>query len=305
MSQKNYSINDELSQLSDNSYYSKNTFFYFLNVNNKEDFNKHKILTKVDNNDLELIDYNIDDNKYIKKRKKYFDVQNKTQTKPTTLTDRKKKIKTVKEKERKRMGRKPKNSTEEGIHTKYHWDNIMRRIKGIILNLLYEFINKKIIKNLHLSKYKIKRNTLKKINQKQSFKTNIDFNKEFLSKTLKDIFSDNISTKYTYDEKHNEIIINKCLKAKDNEAREYFEKLFSLSFLDCLKYFRKDENLDEKMNLLKEMETYDEYKKNKKNKKNFLNDVDCMGTFEHYMKNFESFIMRKEEKIQKRNKKKN
>ena len=59
------------------------------------------------------------------------------------------------------------------------------------------------------------------------------------------------------------------------------------------------------MNLLKEMETYDEYKKNKKNKKNFLNDVDYMGTFEHYMKNFESEIMRKEERIQKRNKKKN
>lgn len=305
MSQKNFSINDELSQLSNNSYYSINTFYYFLNVNNKEEFNKNNILTKVDNNDLDLIDYNIDDNRYIKKRKKYFDVQNKAQTKPTTLTERKKKIKTEKEKAHKRMGRKPKNSTEVGIHTKYNWDNIIRRIKGIILNILYEFINKKIIKNLHLSKNKIKRNTLKKINQDQSFKTNIDFNKNFLSKTLKDIFSDNISTKYNYDEKYNEIIINKCLKAKDNEAREYFEKLFSLSFLDCLKYFRKDENLDEKMNLLKEMETYDEYKKNKKNKKNFLNDADYMRTFEHYMNNFESVIMRKEERIQKRNKKKN
>ena len=59
------------------------------------------------------------------------------------------------------------------------------------------------------------------------------------------------------------------------------------------------------MNLLKEMETYDEYKKNKKNKKNFLNDADYMRTFEHYMNNFESVIMRKEERIQKRNKKKN
>ena len=299
MSQKNFSINDELSQLSNNSFYSINTFSHFLNVNNKEDFNNHKILTKVDNNDLELIDYNIDDNRYIKKRKKYFHVQNKTQTKPTTLTKRKKKPKQEKEKIQKKMGRKPKNSTEEGIHTKSHWDNIMRKIKGIILNYLYKFINKKIIKKLHLSKYKIKRNTLKKINQEQSVKTNIDFNKEFLSKTLKDIFSDNISTKYIYAEKHNENIINKCLKAKDNEAREYFEKLFSLNFLDCLKYFRKDENLDEKMNLLKEMETYDEYKKN------FSNDADYKRNFEYYMKNYESTIMRKEEWIQKRNKIKN
>ena len=89
------------------------------------------------------------------------------------------------------------------------------------------------------------------------------------------------------------------MKAKDNEAREYFEKLFSLNFLDCLKYFRKDENLDEKMNLLKEMETYDEYKKN------FSNDADYKRNFEYYMKNYESTIMRKEEWIQKRNKIKN
>ena len=65
-----------------------------------------------------------------------------------------------------------------------------------------------------------------------------DYNKEFLNKTLKEIFSDNITTKYsTYPLTHNKIVINNLLNEKDEEKRKVFKRLFNLTFLDCLNHF--------------------------------------------------------------------
>ena len=59
--------------------------------------------------------------------------------------------------------------------------------------------------------------------------------------TLKDIFSENISTRYAYFENHNKVIVEKCLEIKDKSKKEYFEKLFDLNFkfFGLLKIFKK------------------------------------------------------------------
>ena len=70
--------------------------------------------------------------------------------------------------------------------------------------------------------------------------------RKFLQKTLKDIFSVNISTKYTsFLSNHNEIVIKRILNDKDVDKREKFQKIFNLTFSDCLKLFLGKNNFEE------------------------------------------------------------
>ena len=63
---------------------------------------------------------------------------------------------------------------------------------------------------------------------------------------MSEIFSVGISKKYTsFLSNHNEIIIKRILNDKDEDKRKKFEKLFSLTFLGCLKKFVGENNFDE------------------------------------------------------------
>ena len=81
--------------------------------------------------------------------------------------------------------------------------------------------------------------------------------RKFINKTFKEIFSVEISKKYTsFLSNHNEVVINKILKDNDDDKRKKFEKLFSLTFIDCLKRFNGE-------NIFEEFEgfpTFDEIK---------------------------------------------
>jgi len=79
------------------------------------------------------------------------------------------------------------------------------------------------------------------INQEQKKNTSVKFNKEFLSKTLKDIFSVNLSRRITnYPPEHNKNLIDELINDENEERSYYFKELFNISFYDCLKYFRGD-----------------------------------------------------------------
>ena len=119
-----------------------------------------------------------------------------------------------------------------GDHNKYSDDNIRRKFKHLVL----------------------KNNT---INQRQISNATIDFNKKFLHKKLKDIFSDDISTRYTnFLPEHNKILINSLMNDQDEEKREYFNGLFNLSFMNCLEHFRGSADF----HYLEGMATFDEVK---------------------------------------------
>ena len=63
---------------------------------------------------------------------------------------------------------------------------------------------------------------------------------------MNEIFSFGISKKYTsFLSNHNEIVIKRILNDKDEDKRKKFEKLFSLTFIDCLKKFVGENNFDE------------------------------------------------------------
>ena len=145
--------------------------------------------------------------------------------------------------EKKLLGRKKKNSDECGVHNKFSDDNLSRKCKHIILDSVYNFIN---IKLKEIYNDKKDKKELLKLNQGQIVSSKVIYNLEFLNKKLKDIFSDNISTKYTkYEPEHNKNLINFLLNEEDIEKRLYFQRLFNLRFFDCLKHFRGDTYIKE------------------------------------------------------------
>ena len=97
-----------------------------------------------------------------------------------------------------RLGRKRKDDNTIGEHNKFSDDNLRRKCKYIILSSLMEFINAKIksIYNGDIGNYIYKKELLT-LNKNQISDASIDFNKNFLNRTLGDIFSDTINSRFT------------------------------------------------------------------------------------------------------------
>ena len=153
--------------------------------------------------------------------------------------------KKTKNKGRKKLGQKTereKNEKEE--HNKYSYDNSIRKIKKICINLILYFINSKlfVIYNGNIGNGKNKKK-LFLLNHEQIKNAIIEFNKNFLNKTLEEIFSENLSNRIkNYNIDHNRILIEILKNEEDEEKKEYFTNLFGLTFLDCLKYIRGNDD---------------------------------------------------------------
>ena len=135
------------------------------------------------------------------------------------------------------------NTNENDFHDKFSDDNLRKRCKNLVLKNVFKFINEKIREkyknNLGHGKFK---KELKNLSQKNKVNSTVTAEKSFLIKTLKDIFSEDISSKYTdFPKTFNKLLIESLIKDDNNEERKkFFIKLFNISFLDCLKYFRED-----------------------------------------------------------------
>ena len=137
--------------------------------------------------------------------------------------------------QKRKQGRKKKDSLEEGQHNKKTFDNILRRIKNSLLNSFRILLNSKI-KNAYNFKKLRKKWKLLKINPKHARNSNIEFNKVFIHKSLKEIFSEETTIKNLCNRDHNKILIKQLLNEKNTEKRKIFEILFNLTFLDLMKY---------------------------------------------------------------------
>ena len=177
---------------------------------------------------------------------------------------------------------------EDTSHTKFSYDNLERKIKSIVLKYLREFINKKL---KQIYKNKIGKGIMIKkfleINGRQVADTHINYNKEFIKKTLGSILSDTISSRYTsFKQNHNQLLIERLKTDEDENKREYFEKLFNLTFIDCVNHFIGNEKFEvlEGMTLFEEMKS--NHKELKKMSINF-DDKDYEEYISHLI-NFES-----------------
>ena len=134
-----------------------------------------------------------------------------------------------------------KHSSEKS--TKYRYDNLKRECKHLVIENVMKFINDKIY-----DEYKgnigngLTKKKLMKLNQSQKANSDAEFNKTFIRKTLKEILSQNITKQINfYDQDHNKKLIESLLF----EKKEKFEKLFNLTFIECVQHFIGDKHIEE------------------------------------------------------------
>ena len=182
------------------------------------------------------------------------------------------------------LGKKMKGPSKKERIGKFSTDNIIKKIKSYFLTCLFNFINL-IIKNQYNGNigHDIFQKQLLKINKQKILSSKE--NKQLLNKTLKEIFSEVISTKYSnfYNENHNRDLIQQLLNEEDEEKKVFFNKIFNLTFIKCLKHFRGTEIIEE----LNGLESLDNILKK------FEDDKDYRENFKFYIFHFEEIIERK------------
>ena len=196
------------------------------------------------------------------------------------------------------LGRKKKNSGEIGKHDKNAEDNMIRKIKVLLKDNLLKFINKKIKDDLKLSKIIINEKTyengnIKLLNIKKDkiVDTTVNGNQKLLITKIRDIFSDEISTIYTSQPSYyNAVLIEKIYQI-DNEGK--VTSILDKTFLECLKYFRKDEDImnDDQYKCLEGLEKGFEEIKEKLKLKN--NDGDYIDELIRLIKEFDKIYYSK------------
>ena len=179
-------------------------------------------------------------------------------------------------------------------HDKYTPDNIRKKCKNIIIKSLSTFINDKI-KVLYKNDlgYGDLEKSLKLL--KDDKKAENGYFCEFINKKLKDIFSQEISSRFcNYSSDHNKKVIESLVNEGDEEKRNYFNNLFNITFMDCLKYFREEKEIKE-IEELKGLERLSSVKEKllKENEENYVN------YFVYFIENFEKFINSKKKKFKK------
>ena len=156
------------------------------------------------------------------------------------------------------------------------------------------FINEmiKIIYNNDIRKSILIRQFLE-INKKELSHSSVEFDKKFLYKDLKEILSENISEKYSnFPPDKNKRLVEELITSENGGP--YFQKLFELTFLDCLEHIRGTKKFSELMGLMDKdaMLNYEEFKI----------DKDQIQTYEFYIYEYENIIKRKKSRNSKNQK---
>ena len=183
-----------------------------------------------------------------------------------------------------RLGRKRKNDNSIRDHDKYASDNLRRKAKNLVIDYALEFINEKI---RMIYKGNIGNGMNKKVllalNQDFKSDTSIENNKNFLYKTLGEIFSSNISTRFSdYYPEYNKNIIQRLLNEKDENKRLAFKRLFDIQFLQCIEAFCGNDDCEE----LKGFKKYRDIKKNLEEK----HEQKYIEKLENFLQNYENNI---------------
>ena len=193
-------------------------------------------------------------------KKKIFDIHKIDNDETSTSTEEK-----VLKKKR---GRPRNNNSKKKIkeHTKEDNDNILKKFRTIIIYGITEFLNEKI-------KEDFPKDEIVKIPYKLISNTTIKGDIEFINKTLKEIFSSEISKKYKRKDRNN----NKILIQKMYEKEKY-KKLLDKTIEDCIKQIKNED--DEILKGLKGKFNVKKYLKKEKPNSSYVVKVD--KTFRNY-----------------------
>ena len=148
--------------------------------------------------------------------------------------------------EPKKLGRKRKNSIIEGDHTKYSFDNKVRKSKRLFKDDLLDYINSKIKESnfsfyINGKEYKDDKVELLNINNQQIVNTNVNFNRELFKKPVGEFYNVDISGDFSnYPKDFNAHLINRIYRSQNGGN---VRKIFNQTYLICLKYYRMDKDV--------------------------------------------------------------
>ena len=167
----------------------------------------------------------------------------------------------------------------------YNPDKIRKKIRIMTLRSVGFFINKqiKIIYNNDIKKGILERQFIE-MNKKNLSHSTVEFDKNFLKKKLKEILSEKISEKYSnYPPDKNKKLVEELINSEIGGP--YFQKLFELTFLDCLEHIRGSKKFNELIGLMnmEKMLNYEEFKIDK-------NDIQL---YEGFINTYEKIINEK------------
>ena len=135
-------------------------------------------------------------------------------------------------KEKKLLGRKIKGDTEKRKHDKFRPDNKMRKVKSNFVNLLPDYVN---------SSLSMEHPKFLKISKKVNEELSIDYNKNLMNQSLREIFSLNpINGRYSkknFPKNYNTELVEEIYSK--NEELEAIEKL-NQTYIQVLDNYRKN-----------------------------------------------------------------
>ena len=152
-------------------------------------------------------------------------------------------------------------------HSKYSFDNIMRKIKVYYHNYIINFINDYIKKIYH----NFQRFRLRKISGKVTQNVTRKYNQYIAQRTLKEFLGNEISKKYKYDKDKNQQNIDKLYGLKKE-----FEEILNCSYIHFYTNFflnRNKEELEIKYGLSKDIKNFYDFIDMLKDKSTTYEDV--------------------------------
>ena len=179
------------------------------------------------------------------------------------------------QKKKKKLGRK-KKYWARGKHNKFSPDNMTRKFKRVFFESILNYIRSRM-KNVGTYENKYVKPIFFKIEQNYISNINANFNKNMIKRSLKDIFLEKVSKKYSnYGLDHNRKLIEKIY---DEKIQTEVIDILDMTFGDCLEHLRG--------NHYKQLEGFEkEYEIVINELKNKDNDDEYMTKFKAFGLNF-------------------
>ena len=244
-----------------------------LNKNINEETSPTSEKTKFNNNNNGVKDLN-ENNKKLK--------ENTEKNNPNKTNLKMEKNKNDKKSKKMNTNKKRKKKTDSNGN-----NNKLKKVRLMILNAILRFVNKKIKKvfNDNIGKGIVMKQ-LVNFSRGELTHSSVEFDKKYLKKQLKEIFSGNISGKYTnYLKNKNEDLVKELINLEDNG--EYFKAIFQLSFLDCIEHINEIKYID----ILYDLETLDEIILNESEGEDL--DKDDIDNYKETIKHYKDYIENK------------
>jgi hypothetical protein len=188
-------------------------------------------------------------------------------------------------------------------HTKFAFDNVVRKIKSKLFGALLIILNKSLEKDQNPNlkqdskekKGEVKTECFLKPDQKIIIQTNVEENKKLLDSKLRDIFSQKVSTKAKNYSKQYQLDYNKNFieKIKNDETRKKTNDILDMTFLQCMEHFRGSKRYEALNGLEKEYENVI---------KEMRDEEDYMESFVEQLNKFEILFSQKKARKSKKNK---